>query len=414
MQTRKRARSADKKRSLRKLLEPVWDAVRGKDVDRLCAVLSDRGAELQGKLDTPNASTKHRDTALIMCAEGGFVAGVDILIREGAKVDLARDDGCTPLFIASQKGYPEVVSLLLKKGAAVDQPKNNGSTPLFKAAKNGHSKVVRLLLKKGAAVNLAKNTGATPLFKAAQKGYPQVVSLLLKKGAALDHGDNDGCTPLFIAAAAGHRDVVNLMLKRGASANLADNDGYTALYIAAQQGHPEIVSILVEHGETQIELTNNQGCNALHAAAFDDRPEVCLLLVAAGLDPEQPNNNDETALSHYGCSLDLNDPDDWDGEDDNTRPRLAAEQKRDRIAQIKSAREAFVLHRKREENWQRRAPLMHALVGSGLRLTAVQAAEHAAFQAAMDYAAPIPPVPVDRLRDILSNEGFVRAITACV
>jgi hypothetical protein len=32
----------------------------------------------------------------------------------------------------------------------------------------------------------------------------------------------------------------------------------------------------------------------------------------------------------------------------------------------------------------------------------------------MDYAAPIAPVPVDRLRDIFSNEGFVRTITTFV
>ena len=58
MQTRKRARSADQKRSARKLLEPVWDAVRGKDVDRLRAVLSDRSAELQGKLDALWAASR--------------------------------------------------------------------------------------------------------------------------------------------------------------------------------------------------------------------------------------------------------------------------------------------------------------------------------------------------------------------
>jgi hypothetical protein len=106
-----------------------------------------------------------------------------------------------------------------------------------------------------------------------------------------------------------------------------------------------------------------------------------------------------------------NDPDAWDGEDDATRPRLSDDEKRDRRALLVAARDAFLLQKKREENWQRRAAFMHALVGSGLRLTAAQKAEHAAFQAAMDYAAPIAPVPVDRLRDIFGNEGFVRLIT---
>ena len=183
--------------------------------------------------------------------------------------------------------------------------------------------------------------------------------------------------------------------------------------MAAQNGHPEVVSLLIAH-EAQLDLVNNNGRNALHAAAFNDRPEVCAILIAAGLDPAALNNDGDSALSHYGLFLDNNDPDAWDGVDDRTRPRLSDDEKRDRRALLVAARDAFLLQKKREENWQRRAPLMHVLIGSGLRLTAAQQAEHAAFQAAMDYAAPIAPVPVDRLRDIFSNEGFVRTITTFV
>ena len=95
-------------------------------------------------------------------------------------------------------------------------------------------------------------------------------------------------------------------------------------------------------------------------------------------------------------------------------PRSVAAPRRPASLPAVPPRDAFLLQKKREENWQRRAPLMHVLIGSGLRLTAAQQAEHAAFQAAMDYAAPIAPVPVDRLRDIFSNEGFVRTITTFV
>jgi ankyrin repeat protein len=206
---------------------------------------------------------------------------------------------------------------------------------------------------------------------------------------------------------------VSLLLEGGANADLANHDGVTPLFQAAQNGHPEVVSLLIAH-EAQLDLVTNLGLNALQLAAFDDRPEVCAILIAAGLDPAAQDNNGRSALSHYGLFLDNNDPDAWDGVDQNTRPRLSDDEKRDRRALLVAARDAFLLQKKREENWQRRAPLMHALTGSGLRLTAAQQAEHAAFQAAMDYAAPIAPVPVDRLRDIFSNEGFVRTITTFV
>jgi len=332
----------------RRQMQEVWKIIRAKNIRKLKAVLRERRAELQGKLDTPDTSSPDHDTALTMCCEINFREGVKLLLSEGARVNAT----------TGLRGY----------------------TALYTAAQFGFAKLVRILLAHGASIDLADNEGATALHIAAEDGNLEVVSLLMKMGADLDHSRNDGCTPL---------------------------------QLAAQNNRSNVVNLFISH-EAQLNLVNNQGFNPLHTAAFNDHPEVCAILIAAGLDPAIQDSNGWTALSHYGHFLDDNDPEDWDGVDDDTRPRLTDVEKRDRVAEVVAARSAFLLDEKREENWQRRAAFMHALVGSGLRLTAAQQAEHAAFQAAMDYAAPIPPVPVYRLGDILGNEGFVRMIASYV
>ena len=281
----------------------------------------------------------------------------------------------------------------------------NHQTALIMCAYRDFRAGVKLLLSVG---------GFRPLFIAAQLGIAKLVRILLSHGASVDLSEDEGATALFIAAQNNHPEVVSLLLKGGVDANLTDIDGGTPLCIAAQKGHSGVVSLLIAY-EAQLDMVTVRGCNALFLAAWHDRPEVCAMLIGAGLDPATPNNNNGwSPLSHYGHYLHNNETDAWDGVDDETRPRLSDDEKRDRRALLVAARDAFLLQKKREENWQRRAPFIHALVGSGLHLTAAQKAEHAAFQAAMDFAAPIAPVPVDRLRDIFGNEGFVRTIATFV
>ena len=64
---------------------------------------------------------------------------LELLIERGADVNLAYEDGWTPLHFATVLGEKEIVKLLLGQGAAVDQANSNGDTPLMIAADNGHA-----------------------------------------------------------------------------------------------------------------------------------------------------------------------------------------------------------------------------------------------------------------------------------
>ena len=144
------------------------------------------------------------------------------MLEKGAEVDLAANNGATPLFDARQFGHVDAARLLLEKGAAVDRATESGATPLYIACKNGHVDVVRLVLDKGAEVNQADKDGETPAASPVGKGASVQRQLLLENSAEVDRADKDGRTPLWIACQQGHA-AVRLLLEKGA----CRSGGYT-------------------------------------------------------------------------------------------------------------------------------------------------------------------------------------------
>ncbi|WP_319606857.1 ankyrin repeat domain-containing protein [Wolbachia endosymbiont (group B) of Chorthippus brunneus] len=73
----------------------------------------------------------------------------------------------TPLHIAAEGGHSYLLEELLKKGAAVNLADDEGNTPLHCVGGMGggedDKEVIKLLLKAGANINLVNREGDTPL-----------------------------------------------------------------------------------------------------------------------------------------------------------------------------------------------------------------------------------------------------------
>ena len=67
----------------------------------------------------------------------------------------------TDLIEAAKDGNLEVLELLLQQGANIDIQNNNGNTALIWAARNDRLEVVKLLLQQGANPDLRDNHGST-------------------------------------------------------------------------------------------------------------------------------------------------------------------------------------------------------------------------------------------------------------
>ena len=179
---------------------------------------------------------------LYNAASDGKLGLVRRLVRGGADVDWADEEGRTPLFVTAGKGHAAVVRCLGKElGAAVNQANNEGTTPLWVAAENGHLSVVRCLGKElGAAVNQACEDGETPLYVAAEHGRMDVVRYLVTDlHAAVNQAKNNGDSPVGIAAANGHDEVAQFLTRHG-----ADIRAEPALGTAADRAAPELAAWL--------------------------------------------------------------------------------------------------------------------------------------------------------------------------
>eukprot|EP00931_Biecheleriopsis_adriatica_P039806 TRINITY_DN2275_c0_g1_i7.p1 TRINITY_DN2275_c0_g1~~TRINITY_DN2275_c0_g1_i7.p1 ORF type:complete len:253 (+),score=68.02 TRINITY_DN2275_c0_g1_i7:36-761(+) len=135
------------------------------------------------------------------------------------------------LHIAARDGKSKLAELLLEEGANVDIQENDGMTSLHYAAIGGHAAVAEVLLKKDAAVQLQRKFGETALHCAARRGHAAVVEVLLKNKAAVDLLQMKyGGTALHCAATGGHAAVVEVLLKNKAAVDLQHVFGGTALH----------------------------------------------------------------------------------------------------------------------------------------------------------------------------------------
>ena len=217
-------------------------------------------------------------------------------------------------------GQTEVVQLLIENGAEVNIRSGDGTTPLHSAAFLGRTDVVKFLLDNGADVKARNNDGATPVdvlsvdwdttafigglvgvstgkeeIAAMKRGRNEVAKLFGIKGTL----DDAGTTPaqnLSTAAFIGNAAAMKQALAGGADPNTKDpQSGSTLLATAALMGHTEIVALLLEHG-ADINARSRDGGTALHAAAFLGRAEIVKLLLDKGADTALRSNMGGTAI----------------------------------------------------------------------------------------------------------------------
>ncbi|XP_053126363.1 ankyrin repeat domain-containing protein 27 isoform X2 [Hemicordylus capensis] len=147
----------------------------------------------------------------------------------GLGVDVANQDGLTPLHVAALHGHADLVSLLLRHGASSGVRNVSCAVPLHLACQNGHFQVVKCLMECNANQNKKDIHGNTPLIYACSNGYQEMVAFLLQHGASVGLSNHRGNTALHNAVIGRHEAVVELLLQYGASAHLRNHRQRTPL-----------------------------------------------------------------------------------------------------------------------------------------------------------------------------------------
>ncbi|KAJ7323032.1 ankyrin repeat-containing domain protein [Mycena albidolilacea] len=128
-----------------------------------------------------NASGGHLDSALVAAVSNSNENIAQLLIENGAEVNLHLKFDGTVLARAAYFGHAAVVQLLIDSGAdPVDY-----RTALVAAACAGHNNIVQLLVNNGADVNGRDKQYGSAIEAASKRGYKSMVQMLLRNGARM-------------------------------------------------------------------------------------------------------------------------------------------------------------------------------------------------------------------------------------
>ncbi|SCV40104.1 related to ankyrin [Fusarium fujikuroi] len=206
--------------------------------------------------DDPDLMDGNGKTALSYAARYGHLAVVEMLLENGANIDLGDHLFITPLSWACMCGRATIAGILLQNHAQVDSKGFQGRTPLSEAVEYGDTAIVQLLLDNNAEVDSKNNEGQTPLFIAAREGQMDMVHLLLANGADVNWKNLEKLTPLSYAVSEGHATIVQLLLDNGAEVDSESIYGETPLKIATEERHETIVQLLLDYGADASRLSS--------------------------------------------------------------------------------------------------------------------------------------------------------------
>ncbi|KAL8916890.1 MAG: hypothetical protein Q9208_008292 [Pyrenodesmia sp. 3 TL-2023] len=226
--------------------------------------------------------------------------------------------GLAPLHIAAVNGHVDVIQLLLKNGADVDLRSSYDKTALNNAASGAHAEAVRIILDAGAQTSVRAGPGSdTPLLSVLQyKSHVsarqiETIQLLLDRGFDINTTfDSYGTRLITMAVTLKSLGLVEILIDRGSSLpdTLLSNDvdyrmaeyllsrgakivgSYTGSYVigcgvasgiatAAKAGNIETLQLLLSHANDR---DIQRSGHALHLAVDADHLEIIELLLDRG------------------------------------------------------------------------------------------------------------------------------------
>ncbi len=244
-------------------------------------------------------------TPLLYAARENCMACVDVLLENGADIDLPDPGGVSPVLVAIMNANWDLARQLILAGADVNQWDIYGETPLF-AVVGLHSQI------NGGRASidpLNETDGMTILRMLLENGANPNMQLFFRPANVRGSTNTRGSTPLIRAANNADLEVVELLLEHGADANLHMADRQTAITAVLAGRAPEaqaleLIRILYDAG-TDVNVTalvnhreEVRGGTALHYAVRKRYKEVIGELASYGIDMNARDQDGLTALDY--------------------------------------------------------------------------------------------------------------------
>ncbi|XP_051232725.1 ankyrin repeat domain-containing protein 24 isoform X3 [Dicentrarchus labrax] len=186
-----------------------------------------------------------------------------LIVKKGLCPTKLDAEGKSAFHLSVSRGRLDCLEVIISQGADLNVTDGVGFTALHLAAKNGQSECLKRLLQERLTVDCTDSIGRTPLHHAAVSGCLSCTETLWDFKADLDVQDGDGATPLILAAQMSRVELCVFLLGRDANANIQDNQGRSALMLACESDSVETVEALLRGG------ANTQLVDALGHKATD-------------------------------------------------------------------------------------------------------------------------------------------------
>lgn len=253
-----------------------------------------------------NLCAKNGLSPLFVACKNGNNRAVKFLLKKGAAINYqCAKYRKTPLYISCHENHKDTAQLLLDHGANVDLCTQNGVSLLYNACQDGHDNFVKFLVKSGADINLCTEEGASPFYAACHNGHHKTVCLLLSNGADINLSKKNGESPIYTASNYGYLSIVELLLHNNANNNLCKKNRESPLYVACKNGHERIVQLLLEHDDLNnvenIDLCTKDRFSPLCIASLNGHIQTVQLLLNFGADINLCSKFNESPL--YAASV---------------------------------------------------------------------------------------------------------------
>ena len=282
----------------------VWSLIERGDLKGLQELIAKDPAQLNATTKTAirkriNLKMKPVHYAAYLGQEAALV----LLHQNGADINEKAQNDYTCLHLAgrSKAGGVAAAYLLEKSTIDVNALSAHGTTALMEAARSGNQTAVREMLEKNAKTDLVTPQSPAAIGLAARNGHFGIVKLLAENGANINAPDSLLRRPLWQATLERREDIADYLLEKGAATDGSDLQGVTLLMVAAQRGNAKLLATLLAAGHDPNDRDNN-GNTALHYACYDETADnarqVAELLIGHGAWIDAKNKMGEDPLGY--------------------------------------------------------------------------------------------------------------------
>jgi ankyrin repeat protein len=276
---------------------------RGAAVDARSAVRDyQRHIQAEGR---PKSLDSGGFTPLLYAARENCIECVDVLLANGADIDLPDPEGVSPLHVAIMNANWDLAKRLIDAGADVDQWDIYGEAPLYTA-------VGSYTRKDGGRASIDppnQTDGLTIVNMLLEHGANPNMQLFFRPANVRGATNTRGSTPLIRAANSGDLEMVKLLLANGADATVYMADRQTPIHAvlagrASEKQALELIQVLHDAGTDVnsvalvVHMEEVRGGSALHYAVRKRYKEVIRLLASYGIDMNLKDQDGLTALDY--------------------------------------------------------------------------------------------------------------------